>query len=88
LYEVAYIAPQSTYQQNLPTRNFMIESLAVGDSYDNVIQQIAAAGADLSFAQDVTEAINCIGSITPSFTVGDPNWETYDPNCDQMHYSQ
>jgi hypothetical protein len=83
LYEVVYNVPQSLDQQNISTRDFMIRSLAVGDSYDNHQQVIAAdILADLRFAQNVANGINCIGWTTPSFTAGDGNLEIYNANCE------
>jgi hypothetical protein len=91
MYDIRYTVPQSLYNQNIPTRDLILDTIAVGYTYEkevvpdlNIIKS-SEATISSSMPIDINKMTYCMGNSVAHFHVGEPEWEVYDPYCDQTY---
>ena len=91
MYDIRYTVPQSLYNQNIPTRDLILANIAVGYTYEkevipllNIIKSPEST-IPPSMPIDINKMTYCMGNSVAHFHVGEPEWEVYDPYCDQTY---
>jgi hypothetical protein len=98
LYRIISLTPESVAIQNDNILRHMLQSVAIGSTYDNEIVPLLNSLKNLQqYSQtlttktlqglaDINQELFCLGKNMAHLNVGDPQWKVYDPSCDQTYY--